>query len=130
MIVHAGKNGKDRIVQPANRPLVISRVANLGRRRRPRCLKASRLVVFRANGGAVSSRHPIVLPFSVSLFALIATLLMATGSTHAQTRPEAMQAILNQRVQSPDATAFQVQRYLMRRIPKSPAPSTAEEWSR
>jgi dienelactone hydrolase len=64
------------------------------------------------------------LPVSVLLMILIACAL----TLEAQTTPDSVVAELSQSIQSVDVTAFQLQRYLMKRIPKRPSPSSPAQW--
>ncbi|MCL5006154.1 MAG: acetylxylan esterase [Acidobacteria bacterium] len=48
----------------------------------------------------------------------------------AQTTPESVRPLLAQKIQSAAVTAFQVQRFLLRRVPKLPAvPATGAQWT-
>jgi dienelactone hydrolase len=54
---------------------------------------------------------------------------MALPFAAAQTTPESIQALLTREVQPTSVTAFQVQSFLTKRIPKLPDPATAREWT-
>lgn len=62
------------------------------------------------------------------IVALLVTLIAWTANLQAQTTPDSVEAELSQPIQSVDVTAFQLQRYLMKRIPKLPSPSSPEQW--
>ena len=52
--------------------------------------------------------------------------LVASGL--GQTTAASVQGPLEQRIQTPEVTAFQLQSYLAKRIPKLPSPASAEQW--
>jgi hypothetical protein len=56
-------------------------------------------------------------------------LLMAAGTAVAQAIPETVAPLLEKPVQPVAVTAYQVQQYLMKRIPKPTPPATAQEWT-
>jgi len=60
--------------------------------------------------------------------ALLVILIGCAANLQAQTTPDSVATELSQPIQSVDVTAFQLQRYLMKRIPKLPSPSSAEQW--
>jgi dienelactone hydrolase len=47
---------------------------------------------------------------------------------HAQTTAASVETVLRKRIQPAGVTAFQLQNYLAKRIPKLPSPSSAEQW--
>jgi len=47
----------------------------------------------------------------------------------AQTEPRRLAELLQSEWQSPDTVAFQLRNYLVRKAPKLPAPSTADQWT-
>ncbi len=58
----------------------------------------------------------------------IFSVLSVMGSASAQTTPDSVKDVLAQPVQPEVVTTFQVQHYLMQRIPKLPSPSSATQW--
>lgn len=48
---------------------------------------------------------------------------------NAQSTAKEVKDILNDRVQTPDAVTFQLQQYLLRRVPNVPTPSSGEQWT-
>lgn len=65
-----------------------------------------------------------VAPFAVCLSFLLAT----AGFAKAQATPEAVAPLLDEQVQAKSVSAYQIQKYLMKNIPKPVAPQTAREW--
>ena len=61
--------------------------------------------------------------------ATLATVLSVTLAP-AQTTPRSVAPLLQMSAQSVPVTAYQLQRYMMERIPKLPKPATAEQWTR
>jgi len=59
---------------------------------------------------------------------LLATLIF-TVSAHAQTTPQAVAPVLSAPIQPVAVTAYQVQRYMMARIPKRPVAETPDQWT-
>ncbi len=51
------------------------------------------------------------------------------GSAIAQTSPDSVRPILEQQIQPPSVTAFQLSQYLAARIPRLPSPSSAAQWT-
>jgi len=62
---------------------------------------------------------------------LLVVALVLTGSLtlNAQTRPTDLKPILEQEIQPVPVVAFQLSQYLAGRIPKLPAPASAERWT-
>jgi dienelactone hydrolase len=60
---------------------------------------------------------------------LLLVLIGAPYSAKAQTTPRSVESLLLQEVQPTSVTAFQVQKFLVQRIPALPAPKTAQAWS-
>ncbi len=60
------------------------------------------------------------------LFSLVA---FVTGIAEAQTLPRDVQPFLEQSLQEPGVVAFQLRQYLLKKVPKLPTPSTAEQWT-
>jgi dienelactone hydrolase len=58
----------------------------------------------------------------------IAALLPLTGEMVGQTTSDSVQSVLAQPVQSTDVTAFQLEKYLGRRVTPLPSPKSASEW--
>jgi dienelactone hydrolase len=56
---------------------------------------------------------------------LLASLPLARG----QSTPKQVNAVLDSRLQSPELVAFQLRQYLIDRIAKLPAPTSAEQWT-
>jgi dienelactone hydrolase len=69
-----------------------------------------------------------MLRLRLAIVAPLVSLIVCAASLQAQTTPESVEAELSQPIQSVDVTAFQLQRYLMKRIPKLPSPSSPEQW--
>jgi dienelactone hydrolase len=69
-----------------------------------------------------------MFPTRSRIVALLVTLIAWTASLPAQTTPDSVAAELSQPIQSVDLTAFQLQHYLMKRIPKLSLPSTPGQW--
>lgn len=46
-----------------------------------------------------------------------------------QTSPRKLVPILEEQIQAPDVTAYQLRRYILERIPKLPAPVSSEQWT-
>jgi dienelactone hydrolase len=60
---------------------------------------------------------------------ILATLVSA-ALAQAQTTPQSVTRVLEAPIQPVPVTAYQVQRYMMDRIPKLPAPGSPEQWTR
>ncbi len=60
---------------------------------------------------------------------LLLLLLAAAGLVNAQTTPRQAGAILEAPIQTPDAVAFQLRQYLMKRVPRLPSPAGPQEWA-
>jgi dienelactone hydrolase len=60
----------------------------------------------------------------------ILTTLVSVAFAQAQTNPRTVTAVLAEPIQPVAVTAYQVQRYMMERIPKLPAPGSPEQWTR
>lgn len=56
--------------------------------------------------------------------------LVSVAIAQAQTNPRTVTAVLAEPIQPVAVTAYQVQRYMMERIPKLPAPGSPEQWTR
>jgi len=70
-------------------------------------------------------------PFPVAqTAALLFVLIAPTEFMKAQATRDAVAPLLEKEVQPKAVTAYQLQRYLMKNIPKPMVPATAEEWSR
>jgi len=61
---------------------------------------------------------------------LVVSVLLAAPPLWAQSTPDQMKSILEKELQSPQVVEFQLQEYLMKRVPKLPPPTTPEEWTR
>ena len=61
--------------------------------------------------------------------ASLALVLLAAGFAVAQTTPRQIARILEAPLQTSDVVAFQLRQYLMKRAPKLPTPSTAQQWT-
>lgn len=59
---------------------------------------------------------------------IVAILICAAGAS-AQTTPQSVTPVLEPTIQPVAVTAYQVQQYLMERIPKLPAPASKAEWT-
>jgi dienelactone hydrolase len=64
-----------------------------------------------------------------SIRRFIITALLSVAFAHAQTEPQSVTQVLEASIQPVPVTAYQVQRYMMERIPKLPRPGTPEEWA-
>jgi dienelactone hydrolase len=60
---------------------------------------------------------------------LIAALLLGACAGGAQSTPEQLGPILQQKLQSPEVVAYQLEEYLLRRAPRLPSPTSAGEWT-
>jgi len=60
---------------------------------------------------------------------MIAVVFLIASIGRAQNTPEEVRPILEKQVQSSDLVTFQLQEYLMQRVPKLPAPGSASEWT-
>lgn len=60
---------------------------------------------------------------------LLLLLVAAAGLLEAQTEPRQVRPFLEQSLQSPDVVAFQLRQYLLKKVPKLPAPSNAAQWT-
>src|SRR5262249_40036594 len=65
----------------------------------------------------------------VQVAALIAILIAIAACAKAQAIRETVAPQLEKEVQPKAVTAYQLQRYLMRNIPKPAVPATAEQWT-
>src|ERR1700758_2576419 len=65
-----------------------------------------------------------------ALLSAVSTLAVLTvvSSAYAQTTPTSVEGVLTQPVQPGTLTSFQIQRYLMQRIPKLPSLVTTAQW--
>src|SRR5208283_4080740 len=61
---------------------------------------------------------------------LVVLVLLIAPPLWAQSTPDQMKSILEKELQSPHVVEFQLQEYLMKRVPKLPPPTTLEEWTR
>ena len=59
----------------------------------------------------------------------IVPLVVPAGRASAQTTASSVSSVLQERIQSTAVTAFQLQRYLAKRIAKLPSPSSPEQWA-
>jgi dienelactone hydrolase len=57
------------------------------------------------------------------------TILAMLGSASAQTTARSVESVLGERIQPAAVTAYQLQRYLAKRIPKLSPPDSSKEWS-
>jgi dienelactone hydrolase len=71
--------------------------------------------------------HPITT--DKRTFLLIAVLLCCAWSAAAQSTPEQLTPVLQQKLQSPDVVAYQLEEYLLRRAPQLPSPVSGEAWT-
>ena len=60
---------------------------------------------------------------------LTVAILAITLSLRAQSTPEQLTPILEKPLQSPQVVTFQLQEYLMKRVPKLPPITTPEKWT-
>src|SRR5579883_2809109 len=56
-------------------------------------------------------------------------LLLSAAPSQAQTDPAEVKAILSQSLEPRDVVTFQLQQFLLKRVPKLPAPASAAEWN-
>ena len=61
--------------------------------------------------------------------ALIIVVLLSAAFARAQSDAGDIQPILSQQLQSPKVVTFQLQQFLMQRVPKLPTPSSSEQWT-
>jgi dienelactone hydrolase len=61
--------------------------------------------------------------------ALLSVLIATAEFAKAQANRDTVAPLLEEQVQAKAVTAYQVQKYLMRRIPKPAVPATAEQWN-
>lgn len=61
---------------------------------------------------------------------LAAVLLLLPAGLGAQTEPVSLGKLLEPSLQSPEVTTFQLRQYLLKKVPKLPATTTAEEWTK
>jgi len=59
---------------------------------------------------------------------LVAALLLSIALAHPQARSNDLAAILARPLETPDVVTYQLRQYLYQRLPKLPAPTTAEQW--
>ena len=64
------------------------------------------------------------------LLGLTAVVLLLSAHAAAQTRASQIQPILDETLISKEVVKYQLGRYLIDRVPKSPSPATAQEWTR
>jgi dienelactone hydrolase len=64
-----------------------------------------------------------------SIQRLILLILVTASYVNAQTWPEQVGHILSQPIQTPDITAFQLRRYLMKHVPALSVSHSAEQWT-
>src|SRR4029453_9143874 len=57
----------------------------------------------------------------------IVLLLLLAGVAGAQTQPPQIRRVLEPPLQTPDVVAFQLRQYLLKKVPKLPRPSSAEQ---
>lgn len=62
-------------------------------------------------------------------FILVAFVVLESSVALAQNTPAQVKEILKSRLQSPKVVTFQLQQYLMKRAPKLPHPTSAEQWT-
>ena len=65
-----------------------------------------------------------------SLFCAWLLALLIAPQASAQTSPSQLDPILREPLISKEVVAFQLSRYLMQRVPRSPSPTSAPEWTR
>jgi dienelactone hydrolase len=63
------------------------------------------------------------------LWLLLLLIIGGRYSANAQTTPRSVEPLLLRKIQPSSVTAFQVQKFLTRRIPALPAPATAQAWT-
>jgi dienelactone hydrolase len=63
-----------------------------------------------------------------SIGAFVVAVLVCALNLQGQTTATSVAAELSQPIQSVDVTAFELQRYLMKRIPRLPSPSSRDQW--
>ncbi len=63
------------------------------------------------------------------LLILFLSAVVMGNLAHGQTTPRQVGTVLDAAIQTPDVVAFQLRQYLMRRVPKLPAPAGAEQWT-
>ena len=59
----------------------------------------------------------------------IVLLFLLAGVAGAQTQPTQIRRVLEPPLQTPDVVAFQLRQYLLKKVPKLPRPSSAEQWT-
>ena len=62
-------------------------------------------------------------------FAVLLAVLLAPAMLPAQSNPHALQPVLERELQTPEVAVFQLQQYLMKRVPKLVVPATGEAWT-
>ena len=63
-------------------------------------------------------------------FLLPALILLASVAAMAQSTAGTLSKFLPNPLQSPDVVTYQMQQFLMKRVPKLPAPTSGAEWTR
>jgi hypothetical protein len=56
-------------------------------------------------------------------------LLVLAAAAAAQTQPRQIAELLQPELQTPDVVAFELRSYLLKKVPRPPAPTNAEQWS-
>ena len=59
----------------------------------------------------------------------LSLLIVTSGFAKAQATRDAVAPLLEEQVQPKAVSAYQVQKYLMKRLPKPVAPQTPEQWN-
>lgn len=60
---------------------------------------------------------------------LLLLVFLRTGPANSQTDPERIAPLLAPRIQAPEVTSYELNRYLARKIPGLPTAATAEQWN-
>lgn len=71
----------------------------------------------------------VLLHRAVPVAGLLSILIAAAGLAKAQATRDTVAPLLEEQVQPKAVSAYQIQKYLMKRIPKPVVPGTAEEWN-
>jgi dienelactone hydrolase len=59
---------------------------------------------------------------------ILAAVLLAPVILPAQSSPEALRPVLERELQTPEVAVYQLQQYLIKRVPRLAVPATGEEW--
>lgn len=59
----------------------------------------------------------------------VLSILLLAGTVAAQTKPQQVSRVLEQPLETPDVVALQLRQFLLKKAPKLPSPSSAEQWT-